>query len=311
MTLVQLRTFLAVVRSGSVRAAAEALCVTEPSVSAALKSMQFELGVPLTARRGRGISITPAGREFADHAVLILEASDAAVRRMREFASRTSRIELAAVVTAGEFLMTPVLRLLRQFQPGVAVHMEVGNMSSVVNNLFSSRAEVGIGGRPPDDGQLVGEPFLPNPLIVVAAPDHRLASRSHLEPFELEPENWLVREPGSGTRRNTEELFAAAQIVEPKTMTLGSNGAIKQAAAVGLGVALISAHAVAADLEAGTLVRLPVEGTPVRRDWHALYLAGEKPSQSVLDFISLLRSPAAQQSFTCWCGESSRLVAQQ
>ncbi len=311
MTLLQLRTFLAVVRTGSIRDAAEELCVTEPSVSAALKTMQSELGVPLIARAGRGIRITPAGREFADHAASILEISEAAVRRLREIGSRAYRLELAAAVTAGEFLIAPVLRLLRQFQPEVALHMEVGNMTSVVNSLLSSRAEVGIGGRPPDDSQLVGEPFLANPLIVVAAADHRLASRSHLEPTDLEAENWLVREPGSGTRRNTDELFANAAIVEPKTMTLGSNGAVKQAAAIGLGVALISAHAVAADLEAGALVRLPVEGTPVRRDWHALYLAGEKPSRSVLDFISLLRSPAAQQSFMGWCGESSRLVAQQ
>lgn len=305
MTLGQLKTFLAVVRQGSIRGASAELSVTEPSVSVGVKALEHEVGVPLTERRGRGIWITPAGREFATYASMILEIYETAARRVRETGARAPLLTLSAVITAAEYLLAPILRLFKDLCPQVELRMEVGNMASVIEDLISHRMQLGIGGRPPEHSSgIVGEPFLANHLIVVAAPEHRLACEPELDPIRLADETWLVRESGSGTRSNTQELFSKAGFNDPATMTLGSNGAVKQAAAAGLGVTLISAHAVAGELAAGALVQLGVKGTPVVRAWHVLYSAGEKPTEAANTFIKLLRSSAARREIDAWYGES-------
>lgn len=308
MTFGQLKTFLEVVRHGSIRAAAASLTVTEPSVSAGVASLQRELGVALVERQGRGIRVNPAGQEFAGYASQILGLYEKAARRAREKAGQSAQLRLSAVTTAGESLMAPILKLFRQSASGVELWMEVGNLQDVFDSLLSYQVDLGIGGRPPDDGEISGEPFLDNRLVVVAAPDHPLASKESVDPSKLARETWLLREGGSGTRSNTEEFFVESGIETPPFMTLGSNGAVKQAASAGLGVTLISTHAVAGELGAGTLARLRVIGTPLVRSWHVLYRSQADHSPSAEAFLELLRSGKAKQSVDKWFGESKRFL---
>lgn len=310
MTFGQLKTFLEVVRQGSIRAAAASLAVTEPSVSAGVASLQRELGVALLERQGRGIRVTPAGEEFARYASQILGLSERAGRRVRETAGQVAQLRLSAVTTAGESLMAPILKVFRQKAPSVELWMEVGNLQSVFDSLTSYHADLGVGGRPPSDGgDIAGEPFLDNRLVVVGAPDHRLAEGPPFEAGQLARDTWLLREAGSGTRNNTLEFFAEAGVEAPPFMTLGSNGAVKQAAAAGLGVTLISTHAVAPELAAGTLARLRVIGTPLERSWHVLYRNRNDHSPTALAFLQLLRSADARRSVRDWFGASKRFLS--
>jgi DNA-binding transcriptional LysR family regulator len=300
VTFSQLRTFLEVSRQGSVRGAAAALLITEPSVSAALATLRDELQVPLVEREGRGIRLTPAGQELARYAAQILGLADQAVRRAREAAGQAAPINLVAVTTAGEYVLPPILKLFRQAHPEVQLRMEVGNRSSVLERLTAREADLGFGGRPPEGRGLLGIPFLDNELIVVAPRDHRLADDSVLEPDVLAHETWLVREPGSGTRETTEEFWAAHGLQLTSAMTLGSNGAVKQAASAGLGVTLLSRHAVAAELATGALRQLRVIGTPLRRSWWVLYLEDDRLSASTTEFLELLNSPSARTAVDNW-----------
>lgn len=308
MTFGQLKTFLEVVRHGSIRAAAASLTVTEPSVSAGVASLQRELGVALVERQGRGIRVTPAGEEFAGYASQILGLYDKAARRAREKAGQTAQLRLSAVTTAGESLMAPILRLFRNRRNGVELWMEVGNLQEVFDSLLSYHADLGIGGRPHDDGEISGEPFLDNRLVVVGSPEHRLAAEKGIEPSVLTKETWLLREGGSGTRSNTQEFFTEFGIESPPFMTLGSNGAVKQAASAGLGVTMISTHAVAAELQAGTLARLDVEGTPLVRSWHVLYRTQTDHSPSAEAFLQLLRTENAKEAVDEWFGDSRKFL---
>ncbi|HVL51182.1 MAG TPA: LysR family transcriptional regulator [Actinomycetota bacterium] len=308
MTFGQLKTFLEVVRHGSIRAAAASLTVTEPSVSAGVASLQRELGVALVERQGRGIRVTPAGQEFAGYASQILGLYEKAARRAREKAGQTAQLRLSAVTTAGESLMAPILKLFRQGQDGVELWMEVGNLQGVFDSLLSYQVDLGIGGRPPDDGEISGEPFLDNRLVVVGSPEHRLANAGPVEASRLARETWLLREGGSGTRSNTEEFFTESGIDAPPFMTLGSNGAVKQAASAGLGVTLISTHAVAGELAAGTLARLEVIGTPLVRSWHVLYRSQTDHSPSAEAFLQLLRTRKTKQAVDDWFGKSREFL---
>ena len=115
-----------------------------------------------------------------------------------------------------------------------------------------------------------------------------------------------MREPGSGTRETTQEFWAQNGFQVGSAMTLGSNGAVKQAAAAGLGVALISAHAVTAELASGALCRLRVAGTPLRRSWYVLYLEADPLSGSCIQFLDLLSSQEARTAVGAWFGGGAR-----
>jgi LysR family transcriptional regulator, low CO2-responsive transcriptional regulator len=258
VTFGQLNTFLALSRTGSVRAAAAVLVVTEPAVSAAVSALQRDLGVELVTRQGRGVVLTPAGETLARYAAELLGLRDQALREIREVRA----LRLAAVTTAGEYVVPPILKAFRAEQPGVEVTVEVGNRAEVFERLVQRQVDLAIGGRPPAGSGIGGVPFLDYRLVVVAAADHPVA-----DPAD---ETWLLRERGSGTRATVEAFLEENGVAPRSTMTLGSNGAVKQAVAVGLGITLLSNHAVGPELAAGTLVRVPMAGAPLHRSWFVL-----------------------------------------
>lgn len=260
-------------------------------------------------REGRGIRLTAAGTELARYAAEILGLVEQASSRVREAGGKTGRLHLAAVPTAGEQVLPPVLKIFKERQPKVQIWMEVANRVSIFEYLHTRQADLAIGGRPPAETRIIGEPFLENRLVIVSAPDHHLATNRTVEPAMLANETWLFREAGSGTREALEEFLRDEQVETPTAMTLGSNGAVKHAAIAGLGITLISSHAVAAEMAAGTLVRLKVPGTPLKRDWFVNYLAEAPPQGSVLEFLRLLRSPVARRAIDHWFGLAKKFVA--
>jgi LysR family transcriptional regulator, low CO2-responsive transcriptional regulator len=290
ITLSQLRAFLAVRSAGSVHAAAGQLLVSQPSVSAALASLARELGTAVVERHGRGVRLTEAGEAFAPYAAQILGLVEQGSSAAQEAAHpERSKIRLAAVNTAGEYLMPPLIQAYRRSHPGINILLEVGNRATVFERLESRRADLGIGGRPPGRG-LVGYPFVGNELVVVGRE----------APVDLAGTPWLLREEGSGTRLATERLIADLDLApgeagSPELLTLGSNGAIKQGLAVGLGVTLISRFAVARELRQGLLAEISVPGTPLSRPWHVLYPQSGQVRSAARAFGEFLRSGPARQ----------------
>jgi LysR family transcriptional regulator, low CO2-responsive transcriptional regulator len=291
MTLGQLRTFLAVVQAGSIRGAAIALVVTEPSVSATVGALSREVGVPLTERQGRGIRLTEAGRTFARYAVTMLGLADRAGRAAREAAGRPGHIRVSAVTTAGEYVLPPILAAFLREWEDLQVTIEVSNRAGVLASLLNEQVDLAVGGRPPVGGAIQGEPFLDNPIVLVGRPDHPLRSRRSFDPRLLSGETWILREPGSGTRQTTEEFIASNDIEAGSIMNVGSNGAITRAVELGLGVTLISQAAVAQELAAGRLALLRARGTALRRSWYALYRKHAPLPTSAELFLAFLRSP--------------------
>lgn len=281
MTLGQLRTFLTVAATGSVRAAAEQLVVTQPAVSSALAALQRELGVALVEREGRGLRVTPAGEEFAGYArrslALLEEAKSAAAGRAE--ADRV-RLRVAAVTTAGERIVPLALRSFRGQHPTAEIVIEVGNRERVWDLLVHGEVDLAVGGRPPTERGLVSMATRPHRLIVAAAlhssgpPVPRRKRWRMVSRNDLAKATWLVREPGSGTRATTEEVFAELGL-SPAILTLGSNSAIRESVQIGLGITLISADAVAAELEGGMVEEWRYGPLPLEREWHLVARDGE------------------------------------
>ncbi len=263
ITVTQLTAFLAVVRGGSVTAAADELIVTQPSVSAAIAALSRELGSELFERAGRGIRPTDAGTAFAPYAEDVMGLLDQGRRAAREAAAVAARkLKIAAVTTAAESFVPPLMRAFGQEHPGLELALDVGNRQRVLERVLSHAADVAITGRPPADDRLIAMPIMDNEIVCITSPEDPLVSEGAIPASTLAGRAWLLREPGSGTRALGEQ-FLKNRDMAPETLTLGSNGAIKQAARVGLGVSLLSRAAVQAEIEAGLLGEL-VLGLPTR-----------------------------------------------
>jgi DNA-binding transcriptional LysR family regulator len=286
MTESRLRSFVALADSGSVRAAALHLYVTESAVSAAVAALARDLGVPLAERSGRGVRLTPAGQVYATYArqVLgLLEQGRAAARG--EHDPGTGRLRLAAVTTAADQVLPELLASFVALWPAVELTLEVGPSRQVWARLAAHEADLVLGGRPPIDIPASVLATRANELIVVCAP--RLS-------FDLRTTPWVLRESGSGTRV-TAEAYLAERDVSPPTLMLGSNGAVVAGAAAGLGAALVSRDAVRTELAAGLLVVIDAPGTPLDRPWHAV--ADPSPTATTQLFVShLLSSPEWQRA---------------
>lgn len=295
MTLTQLTAFLAVVRRGSVTAAAEELVVTQPSVSAAVAALERELGVELTERAGRTLRPTAAGHAYAVYAADVLGLLAEGARAAREASEDVRRtLRISAVTTAGEHLAPPLIRAFRERHPELEVALDVGNREDVFARLATHAVDVAITGRVPDHGRLHGRAFAENRFVLVTAPDDPLAKRRSVAVEELAERAWLVREPGSGTRALSEE-YLAAHGLDATVLTLGSNGAIKQAARVGLGIALQSEIAVELELEHGLLARIQPRGGLPRRAWHVVRSAVGPVRPATELFMNFVEGPAAQR----------------
>jgi LysR family transcriptional regulator, low CO2-responsive transcriptional regulator len=299
VTLNQLRTFLAVTETGSVRAAAQDLVVTQAAVSASLAALQKSLGVALLEPDGRGLRLTPAGQAYAGYLRRVLGLLDEAGRAAAAAADpERGELRIGAVTTAAEQILPGLLSGFRTRYPRLGIRLEAGNRDRVRGLLDRHQVDLVLGGRPGPGWDVQVLAVRAHQLVVVAAPG--LAARAepgprpepapdaadpgaepaspqarHLVPW-LAGQAWLLREPGSGTRAATDALLTGLDIA-PLTLMVGSNGAIRESASVGLGVTLISRDAVAAELADGRLVPLPVPGTPMHRDWFMVARPGPLP----------------------------------
>ena len=162
VTLTQLRSFLAVVRTGSVSGAADELVVTQPSVSAAVAALARELGTELLERDGRGVRPTAAGAAFAPFAVDVVGLLEKGARAAREEGAAAGReLRVAAVTTAAESFVPGLLRAFSRAHPDVRVTLDVGNRARVLELLTTHAADVAFGGSPPRDARLEALPILP------------------------------------------------------------------------------------------------------------------------------------------------------
>jgi LysR family transcriptional regulator, low CO2-responsive transcriptional regulator len=294
VTVTQLVAFLTVVRTGSVTAAANELIVTQPSVSAAINALQRELGVILMNRSGRNLELTPAGEAYVPYAAEILGLLQQGSRAARESVEHSQRtLRLGAVMTAGEYIVAPLLRVFRQGFPELEITLHVGNREQVFQRLVERELDVAITGSVPPELPLESRAFAANEFVLIAAPGEPLARRQSVTLPEVAGRPWLLREPGSGTRALC-EAFLAAHEVSPSTVTLGSNGAIKQAVGLGLGVALQSRCAVGLELELGLLSTIRARCGLPQRAWYVAWPATGPVRGEVAAFADFVVSGAGR-----------------
>lgn len=288
VTVRQLRVLAAVAATGRIRAAALDLDVTPPAVTQQIGLLEKSAGLPLLERSKRGVRLTDAGQlVLGVHAKVeaALAEGSVACREMRGLGR--GRITVGAVSTA-KYLAPRIIAAFAAAHPRVEVRLQVGNRDEIVTRL--GELDLAIMGNPPDSMDVEHRTIGPHPHLIIAPPGHRLAQLRRIAPSRLADETFLVREVGSGTRKLMERTFAKLDVAPKAVTEFGSNETIKQAVMAGLGVAFLSAHTVAAEVGAGWLAVLPVEGMPVMRKWFAVRVKGRQqmPASSAMwEFVAV------------------------
>ncbi len=292
LTFRQLRLFLALADTGSVSAAARAMHVTQPTASMQLKEITQAVGMPVYEVIHRRVHLTEAGRELARTARAIAGEWEVLQQKFDAMRGLTrGRLKVALVSTAKYF----VPRLLGTFcalHPEIEISLEVLNRDGVVARLRDNLDDLYIMSTPPTDIDLEDTVFMPNPLVLVAQPSHPLARRRQLPIDELAGERFILRERGSGTRMAADRHFSALKFSPTLRLELGSNEAIKQAVAGGLGIALLSRHALEGKGEKDVVV-LDVQGFPIDSRWHVVHPKGKQLSPIATVFREHLLQAAA------------------
>jgi DNA-binding transcriptional LysR family regulator len=289
ITLKQMRGFSAAVNSGSASAAARELHLTPPAISLQLRDLEQAIGLPLLERNESGLTTTLAGQELFELSSSIQHSLTRFGEIIDDLKGVDHGIVAVGVVSTARYFAPTVLAEFMKIYPEVKIQLLVGNRETTMAKLENMELDFAITGLPPDHFGVEKEFISKHPQIIIAAPDHRLAKKQKIPLSELEHDTFLLREAGSGTRTVSDKLFASNRKLPGSALEFGSNETIKQAVMVGMGIALISAHTVAAELKEKRLVALDVKGLPINRKWFVVKHANKRflPSaQALWNFVA-------------------------
>jgi DNA-binding transcriptional LysR family regulator len=295
-TLHQLRIFPVLARYLNMTRAAEDLHLTPAALSIQVKQLAEAVGLPLHEQIGKRLFLTEAGR-------LVDAASRDILCRLDQLAAdlaETQGLERGSLrlsmVSTAKYLVPRLLGEFCRAHPGIEVALEVVNRDEILTRLVQNQDDLYIMGRVPEGLSVVVQTFMANPLVMLAPAGHPLAGLRAVEPARLAGEDFILREQGSGTRLAAEHFFATHGLRPRVRMTLGSNEAVKQLVAGGLGLAVLSEHTLALDVACGAFAILDVEGFPLLRHWYAVYPTGKHLSTVARTFLEHLAAAGAAQA---------------
>lgn len=287
-TLHQLKVFEATARHGSFTRAAEELYLTQPTVSIQVKQLTKAVGLPLFEQIGKRLYLTQAGQQLLSTCQQVfegLEQFEMAIADIKGMKQGQLRI---AVITTAKYFVPRLLGPFCQRFPGIDISLKVTNHQNIQERMANNDDDLYIISQTPEQPDLTVHPFLENPLVVIAPKNHPLVGKANIPIQALNGEQFIMREPGSGTRQAVQSLFEEHDVEVKVRLELGSNEAIKQAIAGGLGISVLSVHTIISEGTTGEYAILDVENFPIERHWYAANLAGKQLSVVADTFLKYL-----------------------
>ena len=293
MTLEQLRIFIEVAEQGHVTKAAGILCLTPSAVSASIRNLEERYGTALFERIGRGIVVSPAGRQFLPEARLTMASALATERTLTELGNgQRGVMVIAASQTIASYWLPPLLVRYRQRYPLVEIRLTLGNTREVAYSLTDGSTDIGFVEGRIDDAAVSSMVVAKDHFVAVVGPAHPWADGRRVSLAALVKADWVMRESGSGTRSAFEEMLTklgADPAALSIAMTMPSNESVCSAVIAGPFVTVVSRLVVEAQLHAGLLKKVHID-LPGR----AFYLLrhGRYKSRTSLALEDLIEAPA-------------------
>ena len=279
LTLKQLQTVRAVAECGTIATAADILRVTPAALTARIKLLEGDVGLAFFDRAGGKLRLTDAGQEVVNTTVrmdmLLVELGNtfAALR-----GKHAGRIAIGAVSTA-KYIAPRLIAAFSHENPRIEFALSIGNRQETIKQLRDYAIDIVLMGQPPADFPVVSKVVGPHPQVVIAPLDHPLVGRRAIDKADLAGEDFILREQGSGTRTVFDVFFGDLPSGRPRIkFEIGSNETIKQAVIAGLGLSLISAHTIEAEVASRRVAVLDVTGLPIIRQWFLVRRANWTPT---------------------------------
>ncbi len=294
VTFKQFKAIQAIAEQGKIVNAAKVLALSAPAVTIQLRQVEEEIGLALFDRTADGMRPTAAGLAFVDAAQALEERLRLLEDQMDAIKGvRAGSLKLGVVSTAKYFAPRLMAAFMKE-HPDIEMRLLVGNRAETIANLKNHEVDVALMGRPAKDIPLRASAFGDHPLVIIAPPDHPLARVRDISKERIAEEKFLIREPGSGTRISLEIFLGEVPgRLDDLGVEMGSNETIKQAVMAGLGIAFISAHTIASEVEASRLVILDVVGMPIRRQWFGVMRSDRAISPAMATFHDFLMRKGA------------------
>lgn len=293
ITLKQLEVFIAVAQSGNVTRASESLNITQSATSMALADFENQLGRKLFDRIGKRLQLNDAGR------LLLPKALDA-VARVADIEHMAGSDEamigplrIGASLTIGNYMMPGLIGRFMKAHPGAKLTLEVGNTRHVIEQLRHFQIDLGFIEGFCHEPEIEVLPWGEDELVIFAAPSHALAQKGCVDEADLAAADWILREPGSGTR----EVFDNAVMGRIQRLNLllefGHTEAIKQAVASGIGIGCASRRSLEDAFRTGSVVPLATPFLNLRRELYVLIHRQKFRTQGLELFLRHCREGAA------------------
>ena len=297
MDLRQLEIFVKVAELGSFSKAADALYLTQPTISEHIRTLENELGVRLLDRLGRGAAVTKAGELLLGYARRMLTLQREARQAMDSFQAKMSgELLVGASTIPGEYILPALIGRFKEKYPEISITLLIGDSQAVIDWVLEGRAELGMVGARLPHRSLEYRELMPDEIVVMVPAAHPWNGRKQITLDELRSEPLLIRERGSGTRAALEAALAEAgtdfgdfRIVGE----MGSTQAIKQAVKAGVGVSLVSKRAVEEECRSAAAWCLRVKDLKVARAFHLVTHKDRSRSPLAEAFRAFLEADAS------------------
>lgn len=288
-----LKTFITLVEVNNFTKTAELLHISQPSVSLHIKNLEKEFQTTLFIRSPKTVQITPTGQILYERAKQILATYAAAKDEIvAHYHAIQGTLTIGASFTIGEYVLPPILARLQQQFPQLELQIIIGNTDEIIQFAKLLQIDIGLIEGQSKDQELIVHPFMQDELFVVASNENPLTKRPSITISELQQQNWIAREAGSGTRIYLDHLFRAHSLQIKSLLTISSNQGIKESVIQGLGLSLLSGCVIEREIKNGDLAIVPLKDQRFTRTFSYLYSPTMKNKRNVETFIDFITRKA-------------------
>jgi LysR family transcriptional regulator, transcriptional activator of the cysJI operon len=286
-----LSVFISVADKRNFSRAAEELHMTQPAVSQQIQLLEKYIGAKLLLRTNKSVKLTKAGEIVYLHAKEITGLYKRMSMLVNELNNEpTGVLKIGASYTFGEYVLPHILANMRNLFPNITPSVQIGNTRDIAKAIISHEIDVGIVEGEISHTNIYIKTVSTDQMYIVAGGKYPIYYNKEVTLRQVEQENWIVREEGSGTRDATEKLFQSLQIRPARLMEFGSTQLIKEAVEAGLGISYLSELSVKKERLLGTIQLLNVKGTPIKRNFSVITESPELHTKSMNLFIELIEN---------------------
>jgi DNA-binding transcriptional LysR family regulator len=276
LTIQQLEALIHLVDERSFSRAAKKMHLTQPSLTKHIRNIEEALGSKVVNRSSRSLALTPEGKILCDYARRIVKLRDEAreqVLRLRDI--ETGDIRIAASTIPATYILPYAIGGFRKKFPEIRTTVRTADSTDVIEMVLGNGAEIGFIGKKPSGGRLSSEALWKDRLVLAVPFGHPWAKRRSARLAEISRQPFVIREKGSGTRETLESCLRESGIPGPPHLNivaeLGSSEAVKESILAGLGLSVISAHAIRRELKSGLLAALSIDECAIERSFYLIY----------------------------------------